>query len=102
MHLVELLLPIYDNNGKSFSKSTFDQVRVGLTERFGGVTAFLRAPAEGLWTEGEGQVSRDDLVILQVMTDVLDRDWWAEYRKRLEKLFRQDEVVIRATVTERL
>jgi hypothetical protein len=36
------------------------------------------------------------------MTQGLDRDWWREYRQRLERRFRQQEVVIRATEFERL
>lgn len=102
MHLVQLLIPIYDNEGKPFPKTLFDALRVDLTERFGGVTAFLRSPAEGLWTEGEGRVARDDIVILEVMTEELDREWWAGYRKDLEKRFRQEELIIRASVVERL
>ena len=102
MHLVQLLIPIYDNEGKAFPKTLFDALRVDLTKRFGGVTAFLRAPAEGLWTEGAGQVARDDIVILEVMTETLDREWWGGYRKDLEKRFRQEELIIRASVVERL
>jgi hypothetical protein len=31
-----------------------------------------------------------------VMTKKLEPEWWADFRKRLELLFRQEEVVIRA------
>jgi hypothetical protein len=102
MHLIQLLLPIRDNSGKPFPRTHFDKIRGDLTNQFGGVTAFLRAPAEGLWEEGEGKVARDEIVILEVMTETLDRDWWVAYRKKLEARFQQQEIVIRASMIERL
>jgi len=102
MHLVQLLLPIADNDGRPFPRSAYDRVRFELAERYGGVTAYLRAPAEGLWRESPGHVSRDDVVIYEVMTDRLERSWWSMYRHALEERFRQAELVIRASVIERL
>jgi hypothetical protein len=102
MHLVQLLLPLRDNEGAPFPREMLDGVRHHLTERFGGVTAHLRAPATGAWKDDEGDVARDDVVILEVMAEDLDRAWWAEYRGELESRFRQDEIVIRATPIERL
>lgn len=102
MHLIELLLPLYDNEGRSFAAEEFDGVRDELAEAFGGVTAFRRAPAEGVWKESDGEVSRDRVVIFEVMADSLDRGWWAEYRAGLERRFRQEVIVIRATRFERL
>jgi hypothetical protein len=102
MHLVEFLLPTFDNEGRRFPKDGFDRVRQELIERFGGVTAFLRSPATGLWADEGGQVRRDDLAIFEVMVDTLDRAWWRQYREQLERRFRQKEVVMRATEVERL
>ncbi len=79
-----------------------DYVRDELAKRFGGVTAFRRSPAEGVWREGEGDVSRDEVVIFEVMTEQLDRQWWASYREELERRFRQEQIVIRATKVEQL
>lgn len=102
MHLVELFLPLYDNDGKSFPKKLVDQVREELVEQFGGVTAFVRSPAVGLWEDDDGDVSRDDVILFEVMAEALDRDWWAQYRRELEQRFAQDEILIRATLVERL
>lgn len=102
MHLVQILLPLYDNEGRAFGREAIAGVREELTEHFGGVTAHLRAPAEGAWREPGGDVDRDDVVIMEVMAEELDRGWWAEYRAALEERFRQDEVVVRATAMERL
>jgi hypothetical protein len=101
MHLVQLLLPLKDQDGKPFPRSQYRKIRELLTERFGGLTAYTRAPAEGLWDEGD-QVAVDDIVIYEVMVSELDRDWWREYRAGLEEAFEQDELVVRAQVIERL
>lgn len=102
MYLIQLLLPLADNDGVAFPRSAFERVRNELTDRHGGVTAYLRAPAVGLWQEAPGQVSRDDVVIYEVMTPALDRAQWAAYRAQLEARFRQAELVVRASEIERL
>ena len=50
MHLVQILLPVYDNEGNELPQVEFRRVRSELSHRFGGLTAFTRAPAEGIWT----------------------------------------------------
>jgi hypothetical protein len=101
MHLIQILLPLYDNEGRHFSRETYRKVRTELAERFGGLTAFTRAPAEGLWTEG-GETSHDEIVIFEVMAEDLDRNWWRAYRRELEGRFRQDAIVIRVQATEQI
>jgi len=104
MHLIQLLIPVYDNRGASFPASHYATLREELAERFGGLTAYSRAPAQGLWEgkDGEAPAKRDDIIVYEVMADALDRAWWERYRRTLEERFRQDELVIRAQVIERL
>ena len=102
MFLVEFLLPVFDNDGTRISKGEFDRVRRELTDRFGGITAFMRSPAMGLWADEAGVVRRDDLVSFEVMAETLDRDWWRNYREQLGKRFRQQEIVMRAISFEPL
>jgi hypothetical protein len=102
VYLVQLLLPLYDNDGGVFPAGYYTTVREELTERFGGLTAYTRAPAQGLWSEHDGPPTRDDIIVYEVMTDALDRPWWGEYRRTLEKRFAQDELVIRSQAVERL
>ena len=102
MHLIQFLLPLYDNDHHAFPRAMFDQVRTELTEKFGGVTAFLQAPVQGFWKESSDDVVRDDLVIFEVMDERLDRAWWSGYREDLKKRFRQEEILVRAVVVERL
>jgi hypothetical protein len=101
MHLIELLLPLYDNRGERLPSRLYAQLREELVDRFGGLTAFSRSPAEGVWEEG-GERAHDDIVIFEVMSDYLDRDWWRRLRERLETEFRQKEIVVRAREVERL
>jgi hypothetical protein len=95
VHLVQVLLPLYDNDGHPLSRDLYRQVGTELSERFGGLTAHTRAPAEGLWRDGPAATVRDDIVIYEVMTDQVDRAWWQAYRRRLETRFRQEQIVIR-------
>lgn len=100
--LVEILLPQLDRKGAEFDKSSFERVQQELTEKFGGVTAFLRSSAQGLWRTADDDVVRDSIAVLEVMVDQVDAPWWNDYRQKLECCFRQDEVVIRATEIRRL
>lgn len=102
MHLIQLLLPLYDNEGRAFSGSMFDRVREELAEAHGGVTAYRRSPAEGVWKEDEGSVMHDDVVIYEVMVAELDRAQWKLYGEELARRFRQEEMMIRAIAVERL
>jgi hypothetical protein len=100
-HLVQILLPIYDNHRTKFASDVYGRVRSELTERFEGLTAYTRAPAEGLWGAGE-EVKHDEIIVLEVMVQALDRQWWHDYRQQLEQLFRQDQIVVRAPTYEAL
>ena len=102
MHRIELLLPLYDNEGRAFAGADFARVREELTEKFGGVTAYTSAPAEGVWKDEGGGVARDRVVAFEVLAPSLERGWWAEYRAALAARFRQDELMITATAVERL
>ena len=102
MHIVEIFLPLRRNDGSEQPRERFAHVRKALLDRFGGLTAFTRAPAEGLWEASPGEVDRDSIVIFEVIADPLDRAWWAAYRAHLQRLFEQDEIMIRASAAERL
>ena len=96
MYLVQILLPLYDNEGHAFEAVDYLQLRSELADRFGGVTAHTRAPARGVWKDDTGETTRDDIVIFEVMTEELDRVWWTGFRKDLERRFRQESVIVRA------
>lgn len=101
MHLVQILLPLADNDGRRFDSTAYARVRAELAERYGGITSFTRAPAEGMWKEG-GRTNRDDIVVFEVMARDLDRTWWERYRAELEDRFQQEAIVVRAIKVEML
>jgi len=102
MHLIQILLPLYDKEHNLFSAAYFTAIRQELTDKFGGITSYSRAPATGLWKENEAKTVKDDITIYEVVAEVIDRDWWREYKEKLKQKFEQDEVMIRAWETEML
>jgi|SRR6185312_3744302 hypothetical protein len=96
MHLVQILLPIYDNEGRAFPHEIYGAIRDELVARFSGFTGFTSAPAEGLWTRDDQETKRDEIVVFEVMVADIDSEWWAGYRRSLEKRLRQESVVIRS------
>ena len=96
MYLLQLLLPTHDNPGRSFPQAKLNRVKSLLTRSFGGVTVYRRSPAEGLSKEHSGIV-RDEIIIFEVMTEKLDKRWWKKYRINLEKEFRQNRIIVRAS-----
>ena len=102
MYLIQLLLPIYDNSGEPFPASHHKVIKEELAKRFGGMTAYTRAPAEGRWNDAEGVQTHDDIIVYEVMTEVLDAAWWQAFRERLEVQFEQREVLVRAHAVTKL
>jgi len=94
MYVIHLLLPLNDNNRRRLDAQLFRDVRSELTERFGGVTAFVRSPALGLWQTSSHDVAHDEVVTFEVLAPDLDERWWANYRTKLEGRFRQEELMI--------
>ena len=101
MYLIQLLLPEARNNGQPIDENTYRGIQEELSERFGGLTAYRRSPAEGIWRNEKGQ-TKDDVFIVEVMVDDLDRAWWEQFRRGLEESLDQKELVIRAQRIEKL
>jgi hypothetical protein len=95
-YTIEILVPVGND-----AQLVLSDVRDKLTTTFGGVTMHVNAPAEGLW-EIDGDIDRDRIVVVEVMTDDLDREWWATYRKELEDRLDQQEIIIKASRIQRL
>ena len=95
MHLIQMLLPVHDNKGKAFPTKNYSRIRETLTQEFGGLTAYTRAPAEGLWKDDQKAARHDAIVIFEVMAFKLAKPWWKKYKKQLEHTFAQDELIIR-------
>lgn len=96
MHLVQILLPLKDNDGHALAPQLYETVAKELTEKFGGLTAFTRAPAEGHWRDEGRDTAQDEVVVFEVMVERLNAVWWSQYRATLEDAFRQKQVIVRA------
>ena len=102
MYLIQILLPLYDNAGRPIPQQEFEQVRDELTESFGGITTYVRSPAEGLWKESITSTIHDEIVIYEIMTVELDREWWRDYRLGLAERFHQDVLIVRVNEVQLL
>jgi hypothetical protein len=100
MKLFQILLPLQDNEGKSFPVELFIRIKRNLIEKFGGMTAFTQSPATGLWGNSPDNVIKDRIVIFEVMAENFEAEWWKTYRNFLEGEFRQDKIIIRAFTVE--
>ena len=59
MICVLILLPVVDKRGHARPYHLFGVVQEELTAKFGGVTAFINAPAEGRWKKNRRTVHDD-------------------------------------------
>lgn len=101
MYVVQLLLPLFDNEGRRFPNAVMAEIRESLVSRFGGVTAFSRTPAEGVWSN-DGRRVHDDIILVEVMATSLDRAWWREFRRQMEGKLRQEAIIVRAHEVDQL
>ena len=93
-HLVEILLPKETGSGAPINQKWFDSLLKELTDKFGGATSFVRAPAQGLWRSG-GEVEKDNIAVIEIMAESLDTAFWQCLRGRLERELSQQAIVIR-------
>ena len=100
--LVQMLLPLRMRDGTDVPAEMFSEVRAELTQRFGGVTAYSRSPATGLWKRTDAEVERDQVIMVEVVVTAFDREWWMHYRDRLAQRFDQEEIHARAIAIERI
>ena len=101
MYLIQILLPLYDNNKQAFEKSLLDKVRDDLKDVFGGVTLYRNSPAEGAWNDVTG-TDYDELITAEVITDSLDKAWWQQFKHEMEQTFKQKKLMIRCIKFEKL
>lgn len=96
VYLIQLLLPALVSQGDEPASGPVSQTRHELTETFGGLTAYLRAPAVGVWTSPEGGRAQDEVVMVEVVAERFDRAWWRDYTQRLARRFAQEAIHVRA------
>jgi inorganic pyrophosphatase len=102
VQLIQIFLPLYDNNKREFDRSLYDDLRARLKDQFGGVTLYRNTPAEGLWKDETGKTNFDELMIAEVMVAEINKEWWQQFKRRLEQIFDQEEILIRSIWFEQL
>jgi hypothetical protein len=56
-----------------------------------------------LWKrEEDDSIERDQVIMVEVVVEVFDRDWWTAYREQLERRFGQEEVHARVLPMEQI
>ena len=73
----------------------FETLKDELARQYGGVTAFVQAPAQGRWAPDGAIAAEEDIIIFEVMVEDLRADEWRARRRELEMRFDQERVVIR-------
>jgi hypothetical protein len=103
MVLIQLLLPTSIPGAlPATAAAALADTRRELAGRFDGLTAYLRAPASGIWTAPDGRTEQEDVVMVEVVTAHFDRAWWTTYAARLAERFRQDTMHVRAIAIQLL
>jgi hypothetical protein len=102
VHLIQVLVPVRDNAGHPYPRELHQSLGAELTERFGGLTAYTRSPAIGVWKAEPQRTEHDEIVVYEVMAERLDRDWWAGFRTRWERRLGQEVLVVRALAITQL
>jgi hypothetical protein len=47
-------------------------------------------------------MERDRIIVVELMVNEVDEDWWKFYRERLEAEFEQEEILIRVTACRKI
>ena len=102
MVLIQLLLPTAPAASGAGGHNALTETAKELGQTFGGLTAYVRAPAKGLWTSPAGRTEEDDVVMIEVVTERFDRAWWKQYSGALAVRFGQDAIHVRALPIELL
>ena len=101
MVLIQMLLPT-SGAVNADGLAPLAETRRELADRFNGLTAYLRSPANGWWTAPDGHAEKDDVVMVEVVTDTFDRPWWRAYAITLAARFGQERIHLRAVTVDML
>lgn len=100
--LVQLFIPLNDENGALFPEHYYTKLSTDLNEKFGGVTLYNRSPATGLWKQKHEKTVQDELLVYEILIAFIDNEYWQALKARLEKQFNQTELLILLTKIQKL
>jgi hypothetical protein len=96
MNLIQIFIPQAKDQAQHGLKK-YSDIRNRLIEKFGGLTEYDKAPASGFWEKNATEpIVCDQMIIYEVQCEEVDIAWWTELRLYLEKIFNQDQILIRA------
>ena len=96
MKLIQIFIPLYDVEGNQFPGSIYESIKQLLTSKFDGLTIYQRSPAIGLWKENNHKTIKDDIIIYEIITEDVDKDFWLEFKKDKQEQLKQEELLIRS------
>jgi hypothetical protein len=99
MVLIQTLLPATPGLDADADRRV-RETRQELVNAFGGITAYLQTPAQGVWTSPDGDRERDAVVLVEIVTEHFDRAWWRAYTATLASRFQQDVIHVRAMTVD--
>jgi hypothetical protein len=100
MVLIQILLPVATSRGSAEADARVRETRRELVDAFGGLTAYLQTPAQGVWTSPDGERERDAVVMVEIVAEHFDRAWWRQYTATLAGRFQQDVIHVRAIAAD--
>lgn len=90
-HLVQVVLP-----ATPASRELLSETRQELVSRFKAVTAYRRSPADSHGIGSSGVDAQDDAIVVEVLVDDFDGEWWCIYGELLAIRFGVDSIQVRA------
>lgn len=88
----DIFLPKSRNDGEPITESRFQSVKSALVEAFGGFTHFNQS-SEGAWKVGSVTV-KDDVTLVRVLDDGSSNFDMEAFKRRLEVLLDQHQILI--------
>lgn len=92
---VELFIPLINQQNNTSIHKKYNQLRIQLLSKFGGLTIYKRTPVEGLWNDENEKTVQDDIMIYEIMIQQVDLNYWKDLKRSLEKSLNQEEIIIR-------
>jgi len=93
--LIQLFLPTTTENGKAFPGTYFHAVKQKLGKKFDSLSVYLKSPLIGSLKNDEPILAKDTLLVYEVISDIVETDYWSQYQQFLQKQFKQDYILIR-------
>lgn len=101
--LVQLFIPLYDQQGKPFPEKFYTAIHTELSEKFGGLTVYTRSSATGIWKENKQKTVHDKLMVYEVLIeDLADRSYWIKLKSKLENQFSQEELLLLISTVQKI